>query len=597
MRTNGTRAAVLVAVTLARSGVAATPVKSGKVGREPVFAAISYHPSAGNIAANRRALTRLIVRAAGRGAGFIVLPELCLTGTAPRDPGATAPAAEPIPGPSTEHFAALAGQLGVWIAFGMFERDQSTPKIYVTDVLLDSSGRIARKQRKIMVRLHAEDGNADRGSFRAILDSVDIGGTRIGMVSGDEIHAGVSRLANRGAATILIPAGWTAADTVDWNRAAAELSRENNVNLVIACREGGAAPARFERFHPARRGFAGKPEAAGEVETARFALPGQPWQLHSALGLPASVPTPANDPPTAAMVELGRRLFFDANLSSTGKVACASCHQPDRSFTNGQTKGAGVNGRSTKRNVPTLLNVAFRPLLQWDGYASTLENFAKYPISGVPEMDFNYLDRAPEYLRSEPSYREAFRAAMGVEQIEFEHAARALASYQRSLISADSAFDRYRYGHDRSALTPAAQRGLALFQTKAGCAACHQIRDDYATFADSDFHVTGVGYSAQLDRFSDIGLAAISTADQTGLFQTPSLRNVAETAPYMHDGSLPTLEAVVDYYNRGGERSPRLDPRIRPLGLSAEERNDLVAFLRSLTGSARYGPDGRRLEE
>jgi cytochrome c peroxidase len=292
---------------------------------------------------------------------------------------------------------------------------------------------------------------------------------------------------------------------------------------------------------------------------------------------------------------LGRELFFDKGLSSTGTVACATCHQPERAFTNGQAKGVGVHDRKTYRNVPTLLNVAFRPLLRWDGYASTLENFTKYPFSGVREMDFHYLDKVVAELRARPHYAAAFRSAMGAEPIEFEHVARALATYMRTLISGDSAFDRYYYQRDEAALDESARRGLALFTGKAECARCHLIGDRYALFMYFKYHFLGVGYDPEPGASEDIGLGAISTNDLSGFFQTPSLRDVAETAPYMHDGSLATLEEVVEFFDAGGAPRPGRATGLRPLLLTRQEKRDLVAFLRSLTGAQRYSADGRRL--
>jgi cytochrome c peroxidase len=295
------------------------------------------------------------------------------------------------------------------------------------------------------------------------------------------------------------------------------------------------------------------------------------------------------------MVELGRTLFFDKNLSSTGTVSCGSCHQPERAFTNGEEKGTGVYGRKTKRNVPSLLNVAYRPLLQWDGYASTLENFAKYPVSGYTEMNFHYLDKVGHYLQSQPAYVAAFRSAMGVEEVQFDDVARALSAYERALVSGNSPFDRYHYGGDKTALNASARRGLELFTGKALCSNCHVIGERYALFMDSRYHVVGVGYLPEKKEFSDVGLGGISTGDLSGLFLTPSLRNVAETAPYMHDGSLPTLEEVVEFFNRGGIPNASLDPLVKPLFLNEQEKKDLVEFLRSLTGEQRYSAQGHRL--
>jgi cytochrome c peroxidase len=297
------------------------------------------------------------------------------------------------------------------------------------------------------------------------------------------------------------------------------------------------------------------------------------------------------------MAELGRLLFVDPNLSSTGKVSCSTCHEPAKAFTNGEAKGTGVYGRKTRRNVPSLFNVAYRPLLRWDGYASSIENFVKYPINGYTEMNFHYLDKVPAYLRSQPLYVKAFRSAMGVEEIQFEDVALALAAYQRTLISGNSAFDRYYYGKDKSALSKDAQWGLRIFTGKAKCSECHTIGNDYSLFMDDKYHNLGVGYDLVKKEYDDKGLAEISNDDLSGLFLTPSLRNVAQTAPYMHDGSLKSLDQVVDFFNRGGIRSPGLDPIMKPLRLTVGERRALVAFLQSLTGDQRYSPAGQSLNQ
>ena len=179
---------------------------------------------------------------------------------------------------------------------------------------------------------------------------------------------------------------------------------------------------------------------------------------------------------------------------------------------------------------------------------------------------------------------------MEVEEIEFDHVARALATFQRTLISGNSPFDRYFYGGDESALGESAKRGLELFSGKVECSRCHLIGARYALFMDLEYHSLGIGYDSKPGVSEDIGLGSISTNDQAGLFQTPSLRNVAETAPYMHNGSIETLEEVIELHTQGGIQEPEL----RPLLLSAQEKNDLVAFLHALTGDHRYDSQGRR---
>jgi cytochrome c peroxidase len=550
--------------------------------QELPVAIVTHAPIAGGWEANAPLLEASVREAAKGRANFVVLPELAWTGSLKQYTDAARLPSEPVPGPATNHWGAVSKELGIWLLVSLVEKNTPDDPPTIALVLLDPRGDIVAVRHKVLARLGMEDGAIARGSFREIQDSVDVGGARIGILSGDDLRVGVPRLAIRGADVILVASGWTKSDPTDWAELCGQLARENSVSLVVTSREPSAA---FNGAYSPEH----QPTSENQAWTI-FRIPARnkKWQVMSALGLPSTVPAPARAPGSELIAALGRRLFFDRNLSSTGKVACASCHQPEHSFTNRKPKGEGVFGRTTKRNVPSLLNVAFRPLLQWDGYASTLENFAKYPMSGVSEMNFHYLDRVGAYLESQPSYVRDFRAAMGITKIAFDDVAYALATYQRTLISAASPFDLYYYGSRTGALTPEAARGLALFTGKANCSSCHTIGRDYALFLDFEFHATGVGYNRATRSFEDIGLGGISTDDQAGLFQTPPLRNVAETPPYMHDGSLPTLEAVIEFYNQGGIPNPKLDPRIRPLDLSDQEKSDLLAFLKSLTGAQKY---------
>lgn len=559
------------------------------------FAAIDFAPAPGEAERNRQELVKLIAEAARRGARYVATPELgtsgaYVDGARPAERGH--PNAEPIPGPTTDYFARWAKELHIWLALSLPEKAEGGG-YYLTTVLLDERGQIAARNRKIMVRPEAGDGPASAGDYRDVLDTVDTGGLRLGVLSGDDLQAGVPRLAARGADTILITAGWSGQDAARWGEESRRLSKQYGVNLVVANRRGAAGPSGAIYT---RSGEVLSPGTGAVPGLAQAALrqPAQRWRIETPLGLP-SVPQPTYLAASPEIAELGRTIFFDKNLSSTKTVACASCHVPEKAFTNGETKGRGVHGRTTKRNVPSLLNVAYRPLLQWDGYASTLENFAKYPISSVTEMDFHYLDEAVGYLRSRPEYVQAFRSAMGVEPIEFEAVAHALAAYQRTLVSANSPFDRYYYGRDASALSEEAKRGLKLFTGSAACTTCHIIGDRHALFTDFKYHSVGVGYDPKYESDTDVGLGGISTNDFNGLFLTPSLRNVAETAPYMHDGSMRTLEEIVEFYDRGAGKSPHRDPRLKPLSLSPQQKRDLVAFLRSLTGDQQYTADGVRL--
>jgi cytochrome c peroxidase len=510
--------------------------------------------------------------------------------------------AEPVPGPTTEYFAKYAKALGIWLVISLPERPSPESDWFLTTVLLNDKGELVTKYRKLMVRSSEESYGASRGNYRDIIDTFDDRGLRVGIMSGDDILVGVPRLADRGADTILIPAGWSDRDNDKWDQLCRRLSKQYSVNLVVANR-GSALESKDAGTNKlggiyARDGSVFLPGKKDVSDLILASLPKRkfPWPIEASLGLP-SVPLPSVDLPTYEIAELGRLLFLDTNLSSTGKVSCSSCHQPDKGFSNGEAKGTGVHERKTRRNVPSLFNIAYRPLMRWDGYASSIENFAKYPINGFSEMDFHYLDKVPGYIRSQSHYVNAFRSTMGVEEVEFDHVARALAAYQRTLISGNSPFDRYYYGKDKTALSKLAQLGFELFTGKAECSQCHLIGNEHSLFMDLKYHDLGVSYNLAKKEYGDRGLGEISTDDLSGRFLTPSLRNVALTAPYMHDGSLKTLEEVVDFHNRGGIPSPRRDPLMKPLNLTVGERKALVAFLESLTGDQKYSADGRRLDQ
>jgi cytochrome c peroxidase len=328
------------------------------------------------------------------------------------------------------------------------------------------------------------------------------------------------------------------------------------------------------------------------------------------LGLP---PLPAA-PPGAATVALGRRLFFDRRLSANDTLSCAMCHVPEQGFTNNEIKTAvGIEGRTVKRNAPTLYNVAYAPVLFHDGRARTLEEQAWSPLLAHDEMGNASAEDVVAKLGGLPDYARLFADAFGNAAPSRDTIARALAGYERTLLAAGSAFDRWRFADEDTALTGAAQAGFSLFTGKAGCAQCHAIAADHALFTDYAFHDTGValrsrrvasdrargaielapGVALHLDEATAASLMPPAddgryevTRDPADMrkYKTPSLRNVALTAPYMHDGSLPTLRAVVDFYDGGGEPDALLDPRIRRLGLSDDEKEALVAFLESLSG-------------
>jgi cytochrome c peroxidase len=310
------------------------------------------------------------------------------------------------------------------------------------------------------------------------------------------------------------------------------------------------------------------------------------------------VPVPPHRPFSPEVVELGRSLFFDANLSATAEISCATCHVPAKAFANGEARGTGVHGRKTGRNVPSLLNAAFKPVLMWDGNPTTLEVQVKYPLGGYAEMDSKSERALLDYVRSRPKYISAFRSAMGIEpgDLTREHIFDVIAAYERTLVSGRSAFDRYYYGHDATALGSAARRGLGLFLGRARCTACHRVGESYALFMDGKFHTLGIGYDREKGAYADPGVGSVSNDDYAGMFFTPSLRNVAETAPYMHDGSIATLtDAILAHRPTPGVNEEREPDLAAAASLTVDDIADLVAFLRGLTGEERYIPSGQRL--
>jgi cytochrome c peroxidase len=334
------------------------------------------------------------------------------------------------------------------------------------------------------------------------------------------------------------------------------------------------------------------------------------------LGLPP-VPVPADNPPTPAKVVLGRKLFFDRRLSGNGTMSCAMCHIPEQGFTNNElARPVGIEGRSLRRNAPTLFNVAYVDRLFHDGREIALETQVIGPLVERSEMGNPSIGHVIARLRSLPDYAGLFERAFGAGPSP-DRIGQAIASYERTLLSGRSSFDSWYYGRESSALGPRAVEGFRLFTGKAGCVACHTIGARHALFSDGAFHDTGIGYHnavvrprertpvpvelapgvvAQLPReavesvgdpeAADLGRHEVTLAPaDLWKFRTPTLRNVALTAPYMHDGSLRTLEDVVLFYDRGAHPHPGLDPRLRPLGLTESERAALVEFLEALTGT------------
>lgn len=551
------------------------------------FAAINYSPSDSDVERNQQRLSELVVAAARAGARYVVLPELALSGPLAESAGGVPnPLAEPIPGPTTDYFGRLAKENGVWLAMSLAELTEEGDDHHVSSVLISDRGKITLKLRKRVLRPNGEDGNAVVGFARILMDTVDDRGRRIAVVSGDDLQNGVPRLANRGADTILVTANWASTDPVAWLKLSGKLAKRFNVNLVIANRD----PA-MSGVYSRTQGRLTASEPTAQALIAALAM-GVTWQVPSSLGLP-SVPIPTDQPFSPRLVELGRAMFFDKNLSSTGEVSCSTCHDPEKFFVDGKVLGEGVHDRSTRRNVPTILNAAFRTPLMWDGNPTTLEQQVKYPLTGFAELNLRSYDELVGYIRSRPDYVEVFRSEMGVEagEIRREHFAQAISAFERTLVSGNSPFDRYYYGGEKEALGAAALRGLDLFTGKAGCANCHLIGDDHALFADAKFHTLGIGWVAEKKAYADLGVGTVSNQDYVGRFFTPSLRNVAETAPYMHDGSVATLEDAVRVHFGG----PEPDPLIPDVELSPAEIADLVALMSSLTGEEVYSARAERL--
>jgi cytochrome c peroxidase len=273
-------------------------------------------------------------------------------------------------------------------------------------------------------------------------------------------------------------------------------------------------------------------------------------------------------------IELGKLLFFDTRLSLDRSMSCATCHDPARGFADGKALATGFAGKELKRHSPTILNSAFNTLQFWDGRSHSLEDQALKPITNPDEMNLVNAELAIERLNKAPLYRELFQKAYG-QGPTLNGIARAISAFERTLITPDSAFDKYVKG-DKNALAAAEKRGLLLFISKASCSQCH----NGVNLTDNDFHNLGHNRSEDLGRFQ-----ITKAAKDKAAFKTPTLRNIALTAPYMHHGSLKTLEEVVDYYNRGGGSGPNKSNLIVKLFLSNQEKRDLVAFLKTLTGT------------
>ena len=298
------------------------------------------------------------------------------------------------------------------------------------------------------------------------------------------------------------------------------------------------------------------------------------------LGLPA-IPWPQDNPYSATAAELGRTLFFDGRLSANGQVSCAFCHRPENAFSGGVPFSSGVKGKPEGRRTPTLINRAWGKSQFWDGRAPTIEAQVVIPVTNPNEMGMT-ADGVVATLERIKGYRPLFRAAFGDEGITFGRVAKAIATFERTIDSGNSAYDRYKAG-DKNALTKEAKDGLDFYNGKGECAECH----GGANFTDEKFVNLGIG----MDRVQpDPGREAVTKKrSDFGKFKVPTLREIAHTGPYMHDGRFGTLGEVLDFYAKGALPNPHLDTRITPFYLDAETKRALLAFLESLSGEGWQG--------
>jgi cytochrome c peroxidase len=335
-------------------------------------------------------------------------------------------------------------------------------------------------------------------------------------------------------------------------------------------------------------------------------------------GLPADIwelLVPPENPVTPEKVALGRKLYFDKRLSKDGTVACANCHDPAKGFADGKRVAEGIGGKKGARNSPTVLNAVFYELQFWDGRAASLEEQAKGPFINPVEMGFANHDEVVTVVRAAPEYAQEFQEIFG-RAPTIDDVVAAIASFERTVVSGDSPFDRFMTG-DKGALSESAQRGWALWNGKARCNTCHPFGDITPNFSDNKFH--NIGVAAKGRDFASLARKAAEVSDpeelafhpdytelgrfiatrqpkDIGAFKTPGLRDVALTAPYMHDGSEKTLLDVVVFYDKGGEPNPYLDGGIVALKLTDQEKADLVAFMEALTGQGEGSPSRPALQ-
>lgn len=293
--------------------------------------------------------------------------------------------------------------------------------------------------------------------------------------------------------------------------------------------------------------------------------------------MPAFVPMPPTNLNYSQKVELGKQLYFDGRLSKNNGVSCAFCHNPGTGFADARQFSIGAFGTAGGRQAPTVYNTAFNPFQFWDGRAGSLEEQAIGPIHNPIEMAEKHESVVPKIAKSK-GYQKQFQAVFG-KGVSLQSIAEAIAAFERTILSANSAFDKYVMG-DGAAMDESAVRGMDLFKGKARCILCH----NGPNFTDNQFHNLGVPQEGTLK--DDPGRYNVTRLGRDrGAFKTPTLRSVIETAPYMHDGVFKTLEEVIDFLDKGGGPNPHLSPQIKPLGLTTEEKTDVITFLKALTGT------------
>ncbi len=327
-----------------------------------------------------------------------------------------------------------------------------------------------------------------------------------------------------------------------------------------------------------RKSFLGALAISSVAILSPWAATATDYKLKLPFGLEESAMViPPDNPMTVQKVELGRILFFDRRLSNDNTVACASCHLSQNGFTDGQPVSTGIKGQKGGRSAPASFNRVFSSAQFWDGRAATLEDQSIGPFTNPIEHGFVNYDIMIAKMKKIPGYKTLFLQAFG-EDITIGNVGKAIASFQRTVLSGNSPADRFDQGQEAGAISAQAQKGLTLFRDKARCTKCHSGFN----FTDEKFHNLGIGWD---DNKVDLGRYMVTkNAEDIGAFKTPTLREIARSAPYTHDGRFKTLEEVVNFYNKGGVKNPHQDPLILPLELTDQEKQDLVAFLRTLNG-------------